>query len=83
MPRDFIEDVTRDAGVKVDWAGFDQRDGGAADAGEGFLEGRRSKDVANPAYTKLAETFKTEPDFYFGTETRDCRIEAIITKTAR
>ncbi len=38
------------------------------------------KDVANPAYARLAETFKTEPDFYFGTDTRDCRIEAIITK---
>jgi alanyl-tRNA synthetase len=31
-------------------------------------------------YAKLAETFKTEPDFYFGTNTKDCRIEAIITK---
>ena len=38
------------------------------------------KDVANPAYAKLAETYKTEPDFYFGTDTRDCKIEAIITK---
>jgi len=27
---------------------------------------------------KLAETFKTEPDFYFGTCAKDCRIEAII-----
>ena len=38
------------------------------------------KESANPAYAKLAETFKTEPDFYFGTAARDCRIEAIITK---
>jgi alanyl-tRNA synthetase len=38
------------------------------------------KEVASPAYAKLAETSKTEPDFYFGTETRDCRIEAIVTK---
>src|SRR5262249_22956228 len=28
---------------------------------------------------KLAETFRTEPDFYFGTSARDCRIEAIMT----
>ena len=40
------------------------------------------KEAANPAYAKLAETFKTEPDFYFGTKTRDCRIEAIVTKMA-
>jgi alanyl-tRNA synthetase len=38
------------------------------------------KDVANPVYTKLAETYRTEPDFYFGTAARDLRIEAIVTK---
>jgi len=37
-----------------------------------------AKEAANPAYAKLAETFKTEPDFYFGTTAKDCRIEAII-----
>jgi alanyl-tRNA synthetase len=40
-----------------------------------------AKEAANPAYTKLAETFKTEPDFYQSTNTRDCRIEAIVTKS--
>jgi alanyl-tRNA synthetase len=38
------------------------------------------KETANPVYAKLAETFRTEPDFYFGTHSRDCRIEAIVTK---
>ena len=38
------------------------------------------KDVANPAYTKLAETYRTQPDFYFATTAKDCRIEAIVTK---
>ena len=37
------------------------------------------KEVASPAYAKLAETFRTEPDFYYGTSARDLRIEAIIT----
>src|SRR6266849_4574022 len=37
-----------------------------------------AKGAANPAYAKLAETFRTEPDFYFETSTKDCRIEAII-----
>ena len=37
------------------------------------------KEAASPAYAKLAETFRTEPDFYFGTGARDLRIEAIIT----
>src|SRR4029077_12013378 len=38
------------------------------------------KSAANPAYAKIAETFSTEPDFYFGTKTHDARIEAIVTK---
>ena len=38
------------------------------------------KESASPTYAKLAGTFKTEPDFYFGTNTSDCRIEAIVTK---
>ncbi len=38
------------------------------------------KDVANPVYAKLAETYRTEPDFYFATAAKDCRIEAIVTK---
>ena len=39
-----------------------------------------AKEVANPAYAKIADRFKTEPDFYHGTTARDCGIEAIITK---
>ena len=79
LPRDFIEDVTHDAGIQVDWAGFDHAMEEQRTRAKASWKGVH-KDVANPAYTKLAETFKTEPDFYFGTETRDCRIEAIITK---
>jgi len=29
---------------------------------------------------RLAETYKTEPDFYFATSAKDARIEAIVTK---
>jgi len=79
LPRDFIEDVTHDAGVHVDWTGFDRAMEEQRTRAKASWKGAH-KDVANPAYTKLAETFKTEPDFYFGTSTRDCRIEAIITK---
>src|SRR5579864_8385771 len=39
------------------------------------------KEAASPVYRKLAETFSTEPDFYFETTTRDCHIEAIVTKS--
>src|SRR5260370_2560591 len=40
------------------------------------------KEAASPSYAKLAETFRTEPDFYYGTSARDLRIEAIITPKA-
>jgi alanyl-tRNA synthetase len=79
LPRDFMDDVVRDAGIEIDWVGFDRAMEEQRSRAKASWKGVH-KDVANPAYTKLAETFKTEPDFYFGTSTRDCRIEAIITR---
>jgi len=79
LPRDFIEDVTRDAGVKVDWDGFDQAMQEQRTRAKASWKGAH-KEAASPAYLKLAETFKTEPDFYHGTQTRDARIEGIVTK---
>jgi len=79
LPRDFIEDVTRDAGVQVDWPGFDRAMEEQRTRAKASWKGAH-KEAASPAYAKLAETFKTEPDFYFGTTARDCRIEAIVTK---
>ena len=79
LPRDFIEDVTRDMGVQVDWEGFDRAKQEQQARGRAAWKGVH-KDAANPVYSKLAQTYKTEPDFYFGTDTRDCRIEAIVTK---
>jgi len=79
LPRDFIEDVTRDAGVQVDWDGFDRAMEEQRTRAKASWKGAH-KEAANPVYAKLAQTFKTEPDFYFGTRTSDCRIEAIVTK---
>jgi alanyl-tRNA synthetase len=79
LPRDFIEDVTRDAGVQVDWTGFDRAMEEQRTRAKASWKGAH-KEAASPVYAKLAETFKTEPDFYFGTTTLDCRIEAIVTK---
>ncbi|HEY7825817.1 MAG TPA: alanine--tRNA ligase-related protein, partial [Candidatus Acidoferrales bacterium] len=79
LPRDFIEDAVRDAGWSVDWAGFDLAMEEQRTRAKASWKGAH-KESANPVYTKLADTFRTEPDFYFGTETRDCRIEAIVTK---
>jgi alanyl-tRNA synthetase len=79
LPRDFIEDVVRDATFSVDWEGFERAMQEQRTRARASWKGG-AKEAANPAYTKLAETFKTEPDFYFGTTAKDCRIEAIITK---
>jgi alanyl-tRNA synthetase len=80
LPKDFIEDVTRDAGVQVDWAGFDKAMEEQRTRARASWKGTH-KDAANPVYSKLAQTFKTEPAFYFGTSTQDCRIESIVTKS--
>jgi alanyl-tRNA synthetase len=79
LPRDFIEDVTRDAGIHVDWIGFDRAMQEQRTRARASWKGGH-KDVANPVYTKLAETYRTEPDFYYGTTAKDCRIEAIVTE---
>jgi alanyl-tRNA synthetase len=79
LPRDFIEDVLRDNGMFMDGAEFDAAMEEQRTRARASWKGGH-KEVANPAYAKLADTFKTEPDFYFGTDTRDCRIEAIVTK---
>jgi alanyl-tRNA synthetase len=79
LPRDFIEDVAHDAGFEVDWAGFDAAMEEQRTRARASWKGG-SKEVAKPVYAKLADTFKTEPDFYFGTKVTDCLIEAIVTK---
>jgi len=79
LPIDFIADVLRDQGLGLDLPGFDRA------MEEQRLRTKASwkgvgKDVANPAYLKLAQTFQTEPDFYFGTKTHDASIRAILTE---
>ena len=79
LPRDFIEDVARDAGITVEWPSFEHALQEQRRRARASWKGA-SKGSANPAYFKIAETFKTEPGFYFGITAKDCRIEAIITK---
>jgi len=82
LPRDFIEDVTHDAGIKVDWDGFERAMQEQRTRAKASWKGAH-KEAASPAYLKLAETFKTAPDFYQGTQTRDARIEGIVTKQGK
>jgi alanyl-tRNA synthetase len=79
LPLDFIEDAARDAGLHFRSADFNKAMEEQRTRARASWRGG-SKEAANPAYAKLAETFKTEPDFYCATKTKDCCIEAIITK---
>src|SRR6202451_601669 len=79
LPLDFIEEAVRDRGIQFDRAGFDRAKEEQQARGRAAWKGVH-KDAANPVYAKLAQTHKTEPEFYFGTKTRDARIGAIVTK---
>src|SRR5215467_9198263 len=79
LPMDFILDAARDLGVRFDETGF------AAAMQEQKSKARASwkgahKEAANPVYAKIADTFKTEPGFYYATCAKDCRIECIVGK---
>jgi alanyl-tRNA synthetase len=82
LPLDFIEDVLRDNGLKLKPAEFDRAMEEQRTRARASWKGVH-KDAANPVYSKLGQNYKTEPDFYFGTNTRDCRIEAIVTKAGQ
>jgi alanyl-tRNA synthetase len=79
LSRDLIEDATRDTGIQVDWAGFDRAMEEQRTRARASWKGAH-KEAASPVYATLRQTLKTEPDFYFGTKTRDARIDAIVTK---
>jgi alanyl-tRNA synthetase len=81
LPKDFIEDVARDSGFSVDWTAFDAAMEEQRTRAKASWKGSAAqKEVAKPVYTKLRDTFRTEPCFYFGTRGRDARVEAIVTK---
>ena len=80
LPRDFIEDAYRDANIPFPAEGFDKAMEEQRTRARASWKGGSGKEAANPAYAKIAETFKTEKDFYHSTSAKDCRIEAILAK---
>jgi alanyl-tRNA synthetase len=78
LPPDFIKDAVQDLGIGFDESGFNAAMQEQRERARASWKGAH-KEVASPAYAKLAETFRTEPDFYYGTSARDLRIEAITT----
>ena len=79
LPLDFIQDTLRDEGFSFNHIGFDRAMQEQRTRARASWKGGH-KDVANPAYTKIAETQRTQPDFYYGASGKDFRIEAIVTK---
>jgi len=80
LPADFIRDVVRDRGLQFDEEGFEQAMEEQRTRARASWKGMH-KEVVNPAYTKIAETFKTEKDFYQATTDKDVRVQAIISKS--
>ena len=77
LPVDFIQDAARDAGVQFDESGFLRAMEAQRAKARASWKGAH-KEAASPAFLKIAETFKTEKDFYLTTRAKDARIEAII-----
>jgi alanyl-tRNA synthetase len=80
LPRDFLEDLAHDSGITVEWPAFERAMQEQRTRARASWKGT-SKETAHPAYAKIADTFKTEPCFYFGTTSKDALIEAIITRS--
>jgi len=79
LPLDFMRDVLRDEGFALDEGGLEAAMQEQRTRARASWKGG-AKEAANPAYSKIADRFKTELDFYHGTSVKDSRIEAIITK---
>jgi alanyl-tRNA synthetase len=80
LPRDFISDAARDQGVSFDDKGFDSALELEQTRARASWKGGH-KEVASPAYTRIAEAFRTEKDFYHTTRAKDARIEAVVAKS--
>jgi alanyl-tRNA synthetase len=74
LPRDFIEDACRDAGIQFDAEGFEKAMAEQRERARASWKGG-AKASASPAYRELK---KTEFEGYRQTESEDCEVLAII-----
>jgi alanyl-tRNA synthetase len=79
LPLDFMIDLARDAGFEFDQRWFDVAMEEQRSKARASWKGGH-KETPSPAFAKIAETFKTEKDFYQCTSAKDARIDAIIGK---
>jgi len=83
LPPDIIQEACRDLNIDFDLNGFEKAMEEQRTRARASWKGGGGKEEANPAFAKIAETFKTEKDFYHGTSAKDARIEAILTKSGQ
>ncbi len=74
---DLLEDEGSWRGFRVDHEGFERELEKQRERAKASWKGVH-KEAAKPVYAQIAAAFGTEPDFYFSTTARDCRIEAIV-----
>ena len=74
LPRDFIEDAVRDAGLTLDAEGFDRAMSEQRDRARASWKGA-AKQTANPAYQQLP---KSTFEGYRQTRSENCEVLAII-----
>jgi len=79
LPLDFITDACRDAGLGFNEDAFHRAMDEQRARARASWKGAH-KEIASPVYAKLAELYRTEPDFYYESRAKDCHIEAIVTK---
>jgi alanyl-tRNA synthetase len=79
LPADFIRDAVHDRGLQFDEEGFEHAMQEQKTRARASWKGAH-KEVASPAFAKIAENAKTEKDFYHATSTKDARIAAIVGK---
>ena len=80
LPRDFIEDVTRDAGIEVDWTGFDRAMEEQRTRAKASWKGAHKESREPRLREARAKPSRPSRIFTSARTTRDCRIEAIVTK---
>src|SRR5207302_1460649 len=75
LPRDFIEDAARDAGIEFDAKGFDAAMAEQRERARASWKGG-SKAAASPAFRELNKTIF---EGYRQTESSDCEVIAIVS----
>jgi alanyl-tRNA synthetase len=74
---DFVQDVVKDYGLSVDWNGYQAEMQRQRERARASWKGAERK-PSTPIYQELAEIHPTTFDGYEQTESRDCRVVALI-----